>query len=654
MKRSGCFLALLWSCLLVACAADENGGREDSGRAGQASDGDGAAPDTGLLSDAARADAAAGPPRDSGGGDTASADGGSTEPPVEDAGPLPDGGDAGAACIDTDSDGHCLASDCDDQNQDVHPSRTEVCGNAFDDDCDGAVDEGCLEGTHGYFVDRQSLGGACADSHPGTLTQPWCTIAKANQTLTAGDTVYIRAGTYTDETIQPQASGLSQGQRITYGNYNDEEVILTGSVYCVRVQSRSYITILGLKFHDCERNLYLQDSSHVNVGYCEFDTPGGPTTWAGSRIYQGSQYNRIYHSSFTRYGSQSGTSPDFQDNGCILDIGNDNQEDNSDHNLIINNTFFYGGHHILGVYANNNVVRGNTFHNEEWYPCHRDDIGGLCGNRNLILNTSLPERNVRNLIEDNLIVFSGVPPDQVASAGLGIRTQYNIVRRNIFYHNDGAGLSLSTNSGNHNNPSNNFLYHNVFYHNGYTLLDDWDPRKTGMMLARWEDNSGYNDITGVAIKNNVFHDNQLYAIYYYYVEQQQQTVAGNWEEQGDPGFISISGSPDPFDFQAYDFHLRSDSPCVDNGSFLTRTADAGQNSTTLSVENAGYFSDGKGVAEPDMIQLEGQSAAVTITAIDYSANTITVDRPLSWPAGAGVSLPYLGPAPDQGVFEYGL
>lgn len=36
------------------------------------------------------------------------------------------------------------------------------------------------------------------DSNPGTESQPWRTIQKAAETLVAGDTVYIKAGTYNE------------------------------------------------------------------------------------------------------------------------------------------------------------------------------------------------------------------------------------------------------------------------------------------------------------------------------------------------------------------------------------------------------------------------------------------------------------------------
>ena len=39
------------------------------------------------------------------------------------------------------------------------------------------------------------------DANPGTLDYPWQTIQHAADILVAGDTVYIRAGTYSEQVI---------------------------------------------------------------------------------------------------------------------------------------------------------------------------------------------------------------------------------------------------------------------------------------------------------------------------------------------------------------------------------------------------------------------------------------------------------------------
>lgn len=50
-------------------------------------------------------------------------------------------------CLDEDEDGYghgvgCLGLDCDDRDSSVHAGQSEIC-NGRDDDCDGAIDEGC-------------------------------------------------------------------------------------------------------------------------------------------------------------------------------------------------------------------------------------------------------------------------------------------------------------------------------------------------------------------------------------------------------------------------------------------------------------------------------------------------------------------------------
>ena len=81
------------------------------------------------------------------------------------------------------------------------------------------------------------------DSNPGTLAEPWRTIGKANQELQAGDTVYIRGGTY-DEMIEPVNSG-SAGKKITYKNYPNETVTIKQPAYTVIIERKNYIVIDG-------------------------------------------------------------------------------------------------------------------------------------------------------------------------------------------------------------------------------------------------------------------------------------------------------------------------------------------------------------------------------------------------------------------------
>jgi len=55
-------------------------------------------------------------------------------------------------CPDADGDGWTVcAGDCNDANASINPAHGEVCGNSYDDDCDGYVNEGCGGGGSPIF-----------------------------------------------------------------------------------------------------------------------------------------------------------------------------------------------------------------------------------------------------------------------------------------------------------------------------------------------------------------------------------------------------------------------------------------------------------------------------------------------------------------------
>lgn len=80
-----------------------------------------------------------------------------------------------------------------------------------------------------YYVDGNNIGATCNDTTNNglSITAPFCTIQKAASTAVAGDTVFIRAGTYR-EVVTPTNSGTS-GAKITYRPYNSETVIAKAS-----------------------------------------------------------------------------------------------------------------------------------------------------------------------------------------------------------------------------------------------------------------------------------------------------------------------------------------------------------------------------------------------------------------------------------------
>src|SRR4030095_9188144 len=92
-----------------------------------------------------------------------------------------------------------------------------------------------------YYVD----GSNGNDDNPGTLDRPFQTIAKSVSVLAAGDTLYIRSGTYPegiDSTTMTLPSGTSWSNTSRIAAYPGETVIVAG----IGLTSVQYLVIDGI------------------------------------------------------------------------------------------------------------------------------------------------------------------------------------------------------------------------------------------------------------------------------------------------------------------------------------------------------------------------------------------------------------------------
>lgn len=120
------------------------------------------------------------------------------------------------------------------------------------------------------------------NANPGTLEQPWRTVAFATcggtfecpetavngNLLQSGDTLYLRAGTYTESGIRFAHSG-AEGQTIRIKNYADEEAIVDGGFTAANglqhqpvfeIDDAHYIVLQGLSIRRGLR-------SNIRMGY---------------------------------------------------------------------------------------------------------------------------------------------------------------------------------------------------------------------------------------------------------------------------------------------------------------------------------------------------------------------------------------------------
>ena len=144
--------------------------------------------------------------------------------------------------------------------------------------------------THAAYHWVSSSGSAAWDSCVGNSDPGvYCSLSTANTNAAAGDTVYLKAGTYSDDGyINPAKSGTS-GSPITYQGYGGT-VTITGQSYGVYLSADDYIAVREITFDRNSRFLIILNSDHNIIDSCVF-TNGTYSSWQGAQIYNNSMYN---------------------------------------------------------------------------------------------------------------------------------------------------------------------------------------------------------------------------------------------------------------------------------------------------------------------------------------------------------------------------
>lgn len=127
-----------------------------------------------------------------------------------------------------------------------------------------------LATTNSYYVSTKGSD----RTGDGSFNNPWGTIQKAVSMVSAGDNVYIRAGTYYEEIIIGNKNG-NENQWITFMPYNNEDVIIDGRNVIpdyyhaiFYIHDSSYIRITGLRLlNSAYGGVHIQnkDTNHIRI-----------------------------------------------------------------------------------------------------------------------------------------------------------------------------------------------------------------------------------------------------------------------------------------------------------------------------------------------------------------------------------------------------
>lgn len=389
-----------------------------------------------------------------------------------------------------------------------------------------------------------------SDSNPGTEAQPWRTIQKAADTLVAGDTVCVKAGTYQERVI-PQNSG-SAGNYIVYAAYPGHTVTIDGAGITLPVwwgglfdvSNKSYIRISGLRIinagpHLNNVGILVDESSHIIV---ERNTTYN-TTSSGIGVW--SSDNVIIDNNEVELACNGG------EQECITVAGTDTFE-------IKNNHVHHGGpgtHGGEGIDVKDGSSNGKVFQN---HVHHIVWVG---------IYVDAWDKHTYNIE-----VFGNVVHDisgngfAVASEMGGLLENLKIYN-NIAYNNKWCGVHLHE-CCTANRPVHDVtVINNTFYDNG------WAPWGGGILVEN-------PDVQDVVIRNNICSQNLSFQIAVYVdVPTQDLTVDHNLIHgyrggegeiygsdyvEGDPMFVNVAGA---------NFHLQGNSPAIDRGSPVDAPSD---------------------------------------------------------------------------------
>lgn len=511
----------------------------------------------------------------------------------------------------------------------------------------------CLFSTRVSLAAEYYVSPSGQDSNPGTLAQPFKTIKGNIWRMFPGDTMYLRGGSYEGDQLNPIRSGTADHPMI-FKAYNQEKPVLAnipGPTQAMYFYNLSYITVDGvgvdnvdghwasvwvssyLTFKNCNfknvsRNIigfYIIHSNHITVQNCVMDRVSDPTI---------TQDKDLMYVEDTHYS------------------------------LFENLVLTRGPHSLIGMQNSTyNIVRNNVLKND-W----QKDLGLAAPSR-----TDLGH----NVIENNLIYGSrpaiAAGYEGKGAMGIYLNQKGNIIRRNQIYDNDNFGILADGNNAlGNSNVSDNRVYNNVIFGNGKAKKYD---NGGGVTITDFFSNlfMGNNSFKNNIIANNIgfnlyvnsrlkqFEGNQFAGNCFagavnplteikvegigtnslaWFQSNYSSNVYSNTE--ANPSFVNPT-LPNP------DFHLNSQSPCIDKGVPLTLTDNQGTGST-ISLGDASYFSDGFGIAGGDTITI-GSDTGLKVIAVDYANNNITIDKNITWQVGEPVSQTFNGQAPDPGVFE---
>jgi chitodextrinase len=477
-----------------------------------------------------------------------------------------------------------------------------------------------------YYVDRTHP--LAKDTNPGTKDAPWLTIGHAEDVATnPGDVVYVRSGTY-DERVTCQHSGSAGGGFIHFVGYpGDAKPIMRG----FSILSQSYIRIIGFEItHNSMTYSYgitpKGSCSHIEIldNYIH-NVVYGAVRWNAEDIsYVTLRGNEMY-----MIGCPSGVPGECKGGHAVSIIG---VQGGVGHHLLEYNKIHRPGGDFINVVAPYAIVRNNYLHDFR-YSYFSDSAG--TAHVDMFQPSGFTQEHYarRHVYESNFMGDNIEHHSHILQMRDSLGYDQNIIfRGNIGYNHGSYAMQCG-------GVDNVYFYNNTIHQvNADNITESatgYNAEGSNYSLNNHNFNNIYSDVGGKPIV--VMSGNSCAS------SKNLGYLTGSHES-----LVSIE-NPMFVNSVEHDFHLQAASPAIDLGKAITTVTSATGGGTSFDVEDAGFFCDGYGIADGDIIKV-GANNPARITAVN--ANTITVDQPLAWKNGDGVYWKNQDTFPDIGAYEY--
>ncbi len=504
-----------------------------------------------------------------------------------------------------------------------------------------------------YYVSTKG-----SDSNDGTLQHPFKTIQKAADIAIAGDTVYVRGGTYVG-TVRFKHSGSKEKGYIVFKNYKNEKPVITRKdknykIDTVRGDGVSYIKFEGFTLYKpiAQGIVFRDGGSHIEILNNEVYEQNAQVP-DGQRVGHAITVTTTRDKPMTHIIIKGNSVHDNH-------TGNTNKSGNYDEALtILGNVQFF---QVVdnAVYNNDFIGIDIIGHQKGDFSTFGMNKNGLVA-RNVLYGNGKQKEYAASLYVDgalNLIVENNIIYDNhgyglaISQESKGSTTEHVIVRNNLIVDSYEDGILFGATNGK--------VLHSVFVQNSVQNA----KKERILMFGKGENNTLLNNYFGSTNQNKrfLFDINSLpynwqmdFDAYYttssFYARIRNTSYYDFESYQRGSGFDENGFQTDNPKFKDKELHLKANSPLIDSGTFFTTTTNSGH-SNIVEVKNADFFSDGFFVRKGDKIKIGEQTAR--ILKIDYEKNRLTLDKAISFKKGEQISYLYAGKKPDIGWDEYGL